>query len=61
MKVKIKKVHQAWNMLYPNEFEVGDIVELEKNIVTSKNGRKFNADDLCGSFGCAYPDIFSKL
>lgn len=63
MKVKLIKFHPAWNVLYPNEFTLGDELELSGKIVTSKNGRGFNAKDLCKSFSnhCSYPDIFEKL
>ena len=61
MKVKIKKVHDAWNILHPDEFNVGDTVELDGNTVTTKSGKRFDANDLCACYGCAYPDIFEKI
>jgi hypothetical protein len=63
MKVKIKKVHKAWNVIHMNEFQIGDVVELNGKIVVSKSGYKFLADDLCMCFGnkCCYFDIFDKI
>lgn len=63
MKVKIIKVHPGWNGIHEGEFSVGDIVELEKNIVTTKSGKKFDANDLCKIYSnhCSYPDIFEKV
>ena len=63
MKVRIKKIHSSWNFLHDNEFNVGDIVELDGNTVTTKTGKKFNATDLtkCFSNHCSYPDIFEKI
>ena len=63
MKVRIKKVHDAWNMLYPGEFTVGDILELDKGIITSKNGRRFDACELakCFSISKGYDNIFEKV
>lgn len=63
MKVRLIKVHQAWNTLYPNEFVAGDILDLNGHIVTTKNGNKFSADDLCSAFSnhCSYSDIFEKV
>jgi len=61
MKVRIKKVHDSWNAIHTGEFTVGDIVELENNIVTTKSGKRFSGKDLAKSYGCAYPDIFEKV
>lgn len=63
MKVKIKKVHPSWNYLHDNEFKVGDIVDIEMDIVTTKSGKKFNANDLTKAFSnhCTYFDIFDKV
>jgi len=63
MKVELIKVHQAWNTLYPEAFNVGDVVELSGHTVTTKSGLKFSADDMCKSFSnrCSYSDIFKKV
>jgi len=63
MKVKLIKVHPCWNTLYPNEFNVGDELELNGDSVTTKSGLTFRADDMCMSFGfsCTYSDIFQKV
>jgi len=63
MKVKIKKVHPSWNYLHENEFNVGDIVNIEGNTVTTKSGKKFDGRDLTKAFSnrCSYPDIFDKV
>lgn len=63
MKVRIVKVHPNWNTVHPDEFNVGDVVELEKNIVTTQSGKQFNADDLTKAFSnrCSYSDIFEKV
>ena len=61
MRVEIIKVHPSWNVLYPNEFNVGDVVELENKKVKTKSGLIFLADEMCKSFGCSYSDIFKKI
>ena len=63
MKVKIKKIHPAWNIPHKDTFHVGDIVELENKIVIAANGIQVRADDLCQCFSkhCAYSDIFEKI
>lgn len=63
MQVRLKKVHQAWNTLYPGEFTVGDIVTLNGDYVTTKSGQVFSATSMCQSFGngVPYADLFEKL
>ena len=61
MKVEIIKVHPSWNVLYPDEFNVGDIVELNDRKITTKSGLIFSADEMCKSFGCSYSYIFKKI
>lgn len=63
MKVKIKKVHPAWNIPHKGEFNVGDIVDIEVNTVTTKSGKKFDGRDLTAVFSnhCSYSDIFDKV
>lgn len=61
MVVKLKKVHQSWNATHTDEFSVGDELTLNGDTLTSKNGRKFSAKDLCKSYGCSYGDIFEKV
>ena len=63
MKVRIKKIKYAWNGVHDGEFSVGDIVDIQGNVVTTKTGKKFDGRDLtkCFSNRCSYPDIFDKI
>lgn len=63
MKVKIRKIHPAWNNPNEDSFHVGDIVNLKNKIITATNGIQVRADDLCKCFSnnCSYSDIFEKI
>lgn len=54
MKAKIKKVHNSWNMLFRDEFVIGETVDVifgGKEIkVKTKNGHVFNLIDLCSVY-----------
>ena len=63
MKVKIKKIHESWSILYPNEIKVGYVVDLNGHTITTKSGIDFSADEMCKAFSnhCSYMDIFEKI
>jgi hypothetical protein len=62
-KVRLKKIHNAWNGMYKNEFTVGDELIIKDGLITSKNGREFSIKELAKSFSNKglYNELFEKV
>lgn len=60
MKVRVKKVHKAYEKL----FKIGDELELKNgDVVSPVDNKKYSAKEMCKAFSnrCSLSDIFEKI